>query len=105
MERTNSKKKLRILALHGYGQDADDFQGKIKTFTKKFANIAVFEFIDAPFTFTNVNGREGRSWIKNTPPPESDIDKFTCLKEYEGIEESLEKVTHSTQKKDKPRFR
>ncbi|CAK9174756.1 unnamed protein product [Ilex paraguariensis] len=41
-------KKLRILCLHGFRQNASGFKGRTASFAKKLKNIAELIFIDAP---------------------------------------------------------
>ncbi|XP_042905252.1 esterase OVCA2 [Parasteatoda tepidariorum] len=43
-----SNRKLRILCLHGYRQDADIFRSKMGGFRKSIKNIAELVFISAP---------------------------------------------------------
>ncbi|XP_023759821.1 rhodanese-like domain-containing protein 6 [Lactuca sativa] len=42
------RKKLRILCLHGFRQNASSFKGRTASFVKKLKNIAEFVYIDAP---------------------------------------------------------
>lgn len=42
------KKKLNVLCLHGYRQNAEQFKSKIGSFRKFLKPSANFEFIDAP---------------------------------------------------------
>ncbi|KAL5700337.1 Rhodanese-like domain-containing protein 6 [Ranunculus cassubicifolius] len=41
-------RKLRILCLHGFRQNASSFKGRTSSFAKKLKNIAQLVFIDAP---------------------------------------------------------
>lgn len=42
------KTKLKILCMHGYRQNAEQFKSKIGSFRKFLKPFATFEFIDAP---------------------------------------------------------
>ncbi|XP_051124603.1 rhodanese-like domain-containing protein 6 [Andrographis paniculata] len=45
---TKSMKKLRILCLHGFRQNASSFKGRTASLAKKLKNIAELVFVDAP---------------------------------------------------------
>ncbi|PIM97862.1 Phospholipase/carboxyhydrolase [Handroanthus impetiginosus] len=45
---TKSNRKLRILCLHGFRQNASSFKGRTASLAKKLKNIAEFVFVDAP---------------------------------------------------------
>ncbi|EEF49981.1 Protein C9orf97, putative [Ricinus communis] len=47
-ESTGSPRKLRILCLHGFRQNASGFKGRTASLAKKLKNIAELVFIDAP---------------------------------------------------------
>jgi predicted sulfurtransferase/predicted esterase len=44
----NTRRKLRILCLHGFRQNASSFKGRTGSLAKKLKNIAELVFIDAP---------------------------------------------------------
>lgn len=43
-----TKRRLKILCLHGFRQSASNLKGRLASFTKKLKHIAEFVFIDAP---------------------------------------------------------
>ncbi|KAL6531438.1 hypothetical protein OROMI_027801 [Orobanche minor] len=45
---TKPTRKLRILCLHGFRQNASSFKGRTSSFAKKLKNIAELIFVDAP---------------------------------------------------------
>uniref|UniRef100_A0A1I8A3C7 FSH1 domain-containing protein n=1 Tax=Steinernema glaseri TaxID=37863 RepID=A0A1I8A3C7_9BILA len=66
------KRKLKVLCLHGYRQNAAMFREKTGAFRKAFQKYATFEFIDAPHvpeidTQTNDGSSSGNDDEKNTP--------------------------------------
>ncbi|GAY63168.1 hypothetical protein CUMW_223460 [Citrus unshiu] len=73
------RRKLRILCLHGFRQNASSFKGRTASLAKKLKNIAEFVFIDAPhelpfiYQTSNVS-----SAIQNGPPPPSE----NCKKRF-----------------------
>lgn len=44
----SQKKKLNVLCIHGYRQNAEQFKSKIGSFRKFLKPFANFEFVDAP---------------------------------------------------------
>lgn len=73
------RRKLRILCLHGFRQNASSFKGRTASLAKKLKNITEFVFIDAPhelpfiYQTSNVS-----SAIQNGPPPPSE----NCKKRF-----------------------
>lgn len=61
---TNNKRKLRILALHGWKQNADRFRMKTGAFRKLVKRHVDFEFLDAPWEEPALNERELEDGIK-----------------------------------------
>jgi len=53
------QRKLRFLALHGYGQTADMFRTRVGSLRKGLKSRAEFFFIDAPFPAAAVDERGG----------------------------------------------
>lgn len=45
---TGTSRKLRILCLHGFRQNASSFKGRTASLSKKLKNITEFVFVDAP---------------------------------------------------------
>ncbi|XP_019704323.1 rhodanese-like domain-containing protein 6 isoform X2 [Elaeis guineensis] len=44
----NHRRKLRILCLHGFRQNASNFKGRTSSLAKKLKNMVEFVFVDAP---------------------------------------------------------
>lgn len=43
-----TKKRLKVLCLHGFRQNASNLKGRLASFTKKLRHIADFVYVDAP---------------------------------------------------------
>jgi len=48
VEKVSSTKKLKILCLHGFRQNASNLKGRLGSFTKKLKHLAEFVFVEAP---------------------------------------------------------
>lgn len=70
---TESPRKLRILCLHGFRQNASSFRGRTASLVKKLKSMAEFVYIDAPheLPFTYQPCGES-SQHQNVPPPASE---------------------------------
>ncbi|KAK7269442.1 hypothetical protein RIF29_22168 [Crotalaria pallida] len=74
-----TSRKLRILCLHGFRQNASSFKGRTASLSKKLKKIAEFVFIDAPHELPFVyqtptfmsHGRCESSSLPPSPPPPS----------------------------------
>lgn len=55
-EKDPNRRKLKILALHGYRQNGALFRGKIGSFRKAVAKYAQLTFISAPHKIFNEDG-------------------------------------------------
>ncbi|CAI8603559.1 unnamed protein product [Vicia faba] len=81
-----TSRKLRILCLHGFRQNASSFKGRTASLTKKLKKIAEFVFIDAPhevpFIYQSpvpvphVNGASSSLAASPPPPFENCKKKF-----------------------------
>lgn len=80
-------KKLRILCLHGFRQNASSFKGRTASFVKKLKNIAEFVYIDAPHQLRFIYQEKNTDDVSCTQPkpqcnrkfawfidPDSDVD-------------------------------
>lgn len=67
-----TRRKLRILCLHGFRQNASGFKGRTGSLAKKLKNIAELVFIDAPHELQFIYQTE-------TPPPGTCNKKFAWL--------------------------
>ncbi|GIY44031.1 hypothetical protein CDAR_262641 [Caerostris darwini] len=98
-------RKLKILCLHGYRQDADSFKDKIGGFKKSIKNIAELVFINAPHEITtefcmtdNVEDgatipKKGRSWW--FCDDSNDFNSRTKCDEAQGFQKSLDVVNEA----------
>ncbi|XP_057969986.1 rhodanese-like domain-containing protein 6 isoform X2 [Malania oleifera] len=74
---TDPSRKLRILCLHGFRQNASSFRGRTASLAKKLKNIAELIFIDAPHELpfiyqsgpTELHGNCRLSLLQQSPPP------------------------------------
>ncbi|MED6216612.1 Rhodanese-like domain-containing protein 6 [Stylosanthes scabra] len=78
-------KKLRILCLHGFRQNASSFKGRTSSLAKKLKKIAEFVFVDAPhelsFIYQTTSAEDvacESSPLPSSPPPPSE----NCRKKY-----------------------
>jgi hypothetical protein len=55
-------RKLRVLALHGFAQDADSFRSKTGGFRSSVKDLVEFEYALAPFLDSHDLIGEGRTW-------------------------------------------
>ncbi|KYQ99757.1 DUF341 family protein [Tieghemostelium lacteum] len=78
MESLETKKKLRILCLHGYKQNGTIFKSKTAVLRKSMKDIAEFIYIDAPHIVDEKNGTS--SWWRASKDG----------KEYRGWEVTLD---------------
>ncbi|CAN8294674.1 unnamed protein product [Cochlearia groenlandica] len=67
------RRKLRILCLHGFRQNASGFKGRTGSLAKKLKNIAELVFIDAPHELQFIYQ------TATTPPPVACNKKFAWL--------------------------
>ncbi|XP_055928970.1 esterase OVCA2-like isoform X1 [Argiope bruennichi] len=97
-------KKLKILCLHGYRQDAESFKDKIGGFRKTIKSTAELVFVDAPHEIPSESCvsaieegatelRGGRSWwfCDNT----KDFSSKTSCNDVEGFEESVNTIAEA----------
>lgn len=81
-----SPRKLRILCLHGFRQNASSFKGRTASLAKKLKNIVELVFVDAPhelpFVYqpciTGSHGECASSSLQQTHPPPSE----NCRKKF-----------------------
>ncbi|MED6128349.1 Rhodanese-like domain-containing protein 6 [Stylosanthes scabra] len=81
-------KKLRILCLHGFRQNASSFKGRTSSLAKKLKKIAEFVFVDAPhelsFIYQTTSAEDvacESSPLPPSPPPPSE----NCRKKYAWV--------------------
>ncbi|GAV85729.1 Rhodanese domain-containing protein/FSH1 domain-containing protein [Cephalotus follicularis] len=80
---TKAPRKLRILCLHGFRQNASSFKGRTASLAKKLRRIAEFVFIDAPHDLPFVylpcvsesTGDFESSVLQYSPPPSKNCKK------------------------------
>ncbi|GMJ11740.1 hypothetical protein like AT1G09280 [Hibiscus trionum] len=79
-------RKLRILCLHGFRQNASSFKGRSASLAKKLKSIAELVFIDAPHELpfiyqscTEANNSCVPSSGRHSPPPENCKRKYAWL--------------------------
>lgn len=76
-----ASRKLRILCLHGFRQNASSFKGRTASLAKKLRSIAEFVFVDAPhelcfiFQPSVVEGHSESSTEHGGPPPKEKCNK------------------------------
>ncbi|KAL4703208.1 hypothetical protein ACJJTC_004884 [Scirpophaga incertulas] len=94
----NFKPKLKILAFHGYRQNATLFRGKIGSFRKAVSKYAQLVFVSAPHKVLNEDGggdEDGRSWWFNA---EDNTFSGKCLGGPAiGFEDTLQLVENVVQ--------
>ena len=81
-----SPRKLRILCLHGFRQNASSFKGRTASLAKKLKNIVDLVFVDAPHELpfiyqpciTESHGECASSSLQQTHPPPSE----NCRKKF-----------------------
>lgn len=79
-------RKLRILCLHGFRQNASSFKGRSASLAKKLKNFVELVFVDAPHElpfiykpcFTESHGDHTSSALQQTSPPPSE----NCRKKF-----------------------
>ncbi|XP_030459942.1 rhodanese-like domain-containing protein 6 isoform X1 [Syzygium oleosum] len=80
-----ASRKLRILCLHGFRQNASSFKGRTASLAKKLRNIAELVFVDAPHELcfiyqpSVVDGHSKVSTEHRGPPKEKCNKKFAWL--------------------------
>ncbi|XP_062204412.1 rhodanese-like domain-containing protein 6 isoform X2 [Phragmites australis] len=73
-------KRLRILCLHGFRQNASNFKGRTSALAKKLKHIAELVFIDAPHELSFVyHPIQGHCSDKPSPPSVTAKQKFAWL--------------------------
>lgn len=65
-------RKLRILCLHGFRQNASNFKGRTASLAKKLKNIVEFVFVDAPHELRFIYQTSNQTDLHQTPPPSSE---------------------------------
>lgn len=97
---TGSKpsRKLRILCLHGFRQNASGFKGRTASLVKKLKSIAELVFVDAPHELPFIyqpclqepNSKDLSSLSQQSPPPANCRKKFAWLvsPDFSGASES-----------------
>ncbi|KAK4476739.1 hypothetical protein RD792_015899 [Penstemon davidsonii] len=84
---TASMRKLRILCLHGFRQNASGFKGRTASLAKKLKNIAEFVFVDAPHELPFIYQHSSESVLTQQGPPFKKCNKkFAWLvdENYDG---------------------
>lgn len=94
------KKKLNILCLHGYRQNAEQFKQKVGSFRKFLKPQANFEFVDAPHRAKPLNDgdeetEEQRGWWFNQADGTFNIEQGSAAF---GFDESLKFLEETWQK-------
>ncbi|KAG8363929.1 hypothetical protein BUALT_Bualt19G0073500 [Buddleja alternifolia] len=85
-----SMRKLRILCLHGFRQNASSFKGRAASLSKKLKNIAEFVFINAPhelpFIYQPLADQNPSCKSTQSPPLNQCHKKFAWLvsPDYDG---------------------
>lgn len=97
-----SSRKLRILCLHGFRQNASGFKGRTGSLAKKLKSIAELVFVDAPHELpfiyqaclTEPTSKEMPSSPQQGPPPEKCRKKFAwfVLPDFRATSESNWKI-------------
>ncbi|KAL3638192.1 Rhodanese-like domain-containing protein 6 [Castilleja foliolosa] len=75
---TKPTRKLRILCLHGFRQNASSFKGRTSSLAKKLKNIAEFIFVDGPHELPFIY-QPPLSDINQSPPDNHCTRKFAWL--------------------------
>lgn len=79
---TEPPRKLKILCLHGFRQNASNFKGRTASLAKKLKSIAEFTFTDAPhelpFIYQNLQSFSHLKFSSSSPP-ENCKKKFAWL--------------------------
>ncbi|XP_020242439.1 rhodanese-like domain-containing protein 6 isoform X1 [Asparagus officinalis] len=65
-------RKLRILCLHGFRQNASNFKGRTASLAKKLKNIAEFVLVNAPHELPFIYHASTQTDLHQTPPPSSE---------------------------------
>lgn len=94
------KVKLKVLCLHGYRQNADQFKSKIGSFRKFLKPLVDFDFIDAPHVAKRMNPEdkeldEQRGWWFNQADGSFNIEQGPAAL---GFDESLKCLEEAWQK-------
>ncbi|EPS62576.1 hypothetical protein M569_12213, partial [Genlisea aurea] len=81
-----SRRKLRILCLHGFRQNASGFRGRTRSLAKKLKDVADLVFIDAPHELPFIYRPTGQQG-DDSPPPVVGRKKFAWLvaKDHRGL--------------------
>ncbi|XP_049403303.1 rhodanese-like domain-containing protein 6 [Solanum stenotomum] len=95
-------RKLRILCLHGFRQNASGFKGRTASLAKKLKSIAELVFVDAPHELSFIyqirrNCDSASEMENNRPPSESCSIKFSWLvaPDHKGENDSDWKIADS----------
>ncbi|MCD7448610.1 hypothetical protein HAX54_044864 [Datura stramonium] len=94
-------RKLRILCLHGFRQNASGFKGRTASLAKKLKSIAELVFVDAPhelpFIYQIRRNCDFASEMENNHPKESCNKKFSWLvaPDHKGENDSDWKIADS----------
>lgn len=73
-----TKRKLRLLCLHGFRQNASCFQGRLGSLKKKLKHIADFVFVDAPHSLPFIQQERTEDW--SDVGPKRDLKRAFCQK-------------------------
>jgi len=114
---SSGAKKLKILCLHGFYQNADVFRIKTGSFRKYYKQLADFEFLDAPhevvgeiFSRQSINNPEDDT-ADNADKAAANTDEgphlawwetvpdWLTTQVYPGVEKSIEKVKRFVEEK------
>ncbi|KAJ0976430.1 hypothetical protein J5N97_018395 [Dioscorea zingiberensis] len=71
-------RKLRILCLHGFRQNASTFKGRTFSLAKKLKSVVEFTFIDAPHVLPFIYGEhpsKAKQCSSEQPPPQGNCKK------------------------------
>lgn len=89
-----SNKKLRILCVHGYRQDAESFRSKLGSLRKSTKSTVDYTFITAPLV-VNENEKERGWWFSRS---DNSFDAQEQSDVSIGLDDSLKLVSDTVQK-------
>ncbi|XP_003748281.1 esterase OVCA2-like [Galendromus occidentalis] len=87
-------RKLKILCLHGYRQDAESFRSKLGSLRKSTKSLAEYVFVTAPL-LVNDNERERGWWFSRS---DRSFDAQEQSDVSIGLESALELVSNTVEK-------
>ncbi|XP_042487578.1 rhodanese-like domain-containing protein 6 isoform X3 [Macadamia integrifolia] len=79
---SRSSRRLRILCLHGFRQNASNFKGRTASFAKKLKNIAELVFVDAPHELPFIYQSRQAETCNSSPVQQSPPPGEKCKKRY-----------------------